>query len=41
MGKDDNRRTKKMRRRKSQLKLKARLRRRVEQLRADRAAKKS
>ncbi len=40
MGKDDNRRTLKTRRRKSQEKLKARLRRRAEQVRAERAAKK-
>jgi len=40
MGKDDNRRTNKMRRRRSQLKLKARLRRRAAQVKADRAAKK-
>lgn len=40
MGKDDNRRTLKIRRRKSQQKLKARLRRRAEQLRTERAEKK-
>lgn len=40
MGKDDNRRTLKTRRRKSQKKLKARLRRRAEQIRQERAAKK-
>lgn len=40
MGKDDNRRTLKIRRRKSQQRLKDRLRRRAEQLRNERAAKK-
>ena len=40
MGKDDNRRTAKMRRRKAQKKLKERLRRRAEQVKAERAEKK-